>query len=124
MQNLVSAADGGTYERAAIEGKLLRWCPSCMKQLARRAGRPVDMYDAAPFVSHLALHFGMRRIAWHSQPLPSAAPAHAAWFARQAAAGQVPTSPLTGLPLANRVLQPNRVVLALTDALTAAGLLE
>lgn len=36
----------------------------------------------------------------------------------------MPTSPLTGLPLANRVLQPSRVVLALTDTLTAAGLLE
>ncbi|PRW58253.1 glutamate 5-kinase isoform X1 [Chlorella sorokiniana] len=47
----------------------------------------------------------------------------ATWFARQQAAGQAPTSPLTGLPLANCVLQPNRMVLSLKDALADAGLM-
>lgn len=51
-------------------------------------------------------------------------PLHAAWFARQEAAGQAPTSPLTGLTLANRTLQPNRMVRSLADALAAAGLLQ
>lgn len=35
----------------------------------------------------------------------------------------MPTSPLTGVPLSNRVLQPNRAVRSLADALAAAGLL-
>lgn len=66
---------------------------------------------------------GQVRALSSQQPLPSHH-FHAAWFARQEAAGQAPTSPLTGLPLANRTLQPNRMVRSLADALAAAGLLQ
>ncbi|PSC71100.1 putative DNA-3-methyladenine glycosylase 2 [Micractinium conductrix] len=47
-----------------------------------------------------------------------------AWIARQQAAGQVPCSPLTNLPLAHTRLAPNRVVGRLIAGLTQAGLLS
>jgi hypothetical protein len=66
MQDPVVAADGMTYERAAIEG----------------------------------------------------------WIARQRAAGQAPSSPLTGAPLASAVLHPSHLVRSMVASLQAAGLLR
>ncbi|EFN52631.1 hypothetical protein CHLNCDRAFT_138721 [Chlorella variabilis] len=43
-----------------------------------------------------------------------------AWIARQQAAGQQATSPLTNLPLAHTELAPNRVVRSLTATLAGA----
>ena len=53
-----------------------------------------------------------------SPPLP------AAWIARQRAAEEAPTSPLTGAPLPHLLLTPSHLVRSLVASLQAAGLLQ
>lgn len=48
----------------------------------------------------------------------------AAWFARQAAAGLAPCSPLTNLPMARLHLTANRALAGIIQALQSAGLLS
>ena len=58
-----------------------------------------------------------------STPLLPHHPRPAAWIARQAAAGQAPCSPMTGLPLEDLSLRPNRALRAVIASIRAAGLL-
>ena len=51
--------------------------------------------------------------------LPCGPPA--AWIRHQLAAGQAPTSPLTGAPLDHASLCPNRIARGLAACLLAAG---
>jgi len=48
----------------------------------------------------------------------------AGWITRQVAAGQVPCSPLTGLPLEELTLRPNRALRSVIVSMQASGLLD
>ena len=116
----VLAADGQTYERAAMEGGwngMVGWW--LMRQLSMPLGRP-STAPATPTSLRMAAHH------WCSVPLhltSSPTSHHTDWIARELAAGRPPCSPLTGAPLAELSLRPNLLARGMVEAFAAAGLL-
>jgi hypothetical protein len=107
MRDPVVAADGRTYERTAIEGEWMHGC-RCLE---------CNAADAADILLRGWMHQCTSQTDCPRCCL-------AGWFARQAAAGQAPCSPLTNLPLEDVSLRPNMTVSSLVRAWQAAGLLE
>ena len=114
MADPVVAADGNTYERAALEGEQA-WGPGTERIPV--AGCTVQSLQPE---SNQSVQACPARLPWYLPPCPAAA----AWIARQQAEGRAPCSPLTGLPLAHLFLAPNRALRTLSAGLQAAGLLQ
>jgi hypothetical protein len=109
MVDPVVAADGTTFERAAIEGE------GCDAPAA-------GLTDAD-------LPFAINSQGVTPCPIPVPAldcpPAClCTWIEHQQRASQAPVSPLTNLPLSSLELRPNLLVRSLVDSFKAAGLLE
>ena len=145
MRDPVVAADGCTYERAAIESEWrraacrpamaglegsarLRWGCACAGQWPKPARQTGCLQQQARACSKRPCSPGQLLIGAHAIRPPCPAPhlptpLAAAWIKAQQAQGQQPCSPVTQKPLGDLSLRPNQLARALAEGLRAAGLL-